>query len=111
MYQGFRLYLGERRKIIIFGSLLTTFEGSYIVCGSWAVATISYNLKSNCHNQVKLVQILDTHGTRDRIWKKIIKHKKAMSLQFRNWNTYFKEMYTAMARVRQWVLSIILRTS
>ena len=56
VYQGFRHNLG---KWLFFGSLKTTFKVSNIFRGDWGSS-------KNClvpPNQVKLVQIYDTHGS------------------------------------------------
>ena len=42
VYQGFRLDLGAKSELIIFGSLLTSFEVSHI-----SVVKITSTLKSN----------------------------------------------------------------
>ena len=63
LYQVFRLNLGDRSKMIIFGSLLTTIERQIFV-GSWGSKKIISSLKTNRRNE--LVQIPDTHNTNKR---------------------------------------------
>ena len=62
VYQGFRLNFGKNSKIIIYESLLTTFNvsaASFRAAQSLKEFGFSL-LKANHHNQVKLVQIPDT---------------------------------------------------
>ena len=62
MYQGFRLNLGYRSKMIIFGSLLATFEVNNAFGGSWSSIENWQGSKMKTPNQVKFIEIYDTHG-------------------------------------------------
>jgi hypothetical protein len=55
------LRLGQKSEMIIFESVLTTFEGSIFFEAAGAVLKIGLTTNSK-FNQVKLVQILDTHS-------------------------------------------------
>ena len=54
VYQIFRLNLGKRTKLIIFGSLLTTFEVRNIFEATGAVAKIGRLEPKNSNYQIKL---------------------------------------------------------
>ena len=55
VYQGFRPNLGKRTKMVICGSLLTTFKVSGIFKAAGTGATIGMNLKSN--HQIKSIKL------------------------------------------------------
>ncbi len=46
--------------MIIFGSILTTFESSSIFRDNWAVLKIIFNIKPNHHRKILLAQIRET---------------------------------------------------
>jgi len=46
--------------MIIFGSILITFESSSIFGGSWAALKIGLSLKSIHHREIQLAQICET---------------------------------------------------
>ena len=56
--QCFRLNLGKIGKVINFGTLLTTFEVSSIILGSWGSSQLWVEPKIKCQMKVgKLVKI------------------------------------------------------
>ena len=63
VYQGFRLNPEKRREMVVFGSLLTTFEVSSIFWSNWIVVNIGLSLKSNSEIKLSLsrslIRILD----------------------------------------------------
>jgi hypothetical protein len=46
------VYLDQGSEMIIYESILTTFEKSAIFRGNWAASKIGLSLKSNHHRQI-----------------------------------------------------------
>ena len=61
MYIVFRL----TKRDVIFETILTTFDGINIFEAAGELVKIGSSLKSNHHNQVKLVLIHNTHRIRE----------------------------------------------
>ena len=60
MCQEYRLNLGKCSKIIIFDTLLTTFDTNLFFKAAGKIAKIGSSLKPNHHNKVKIVEVPDT---------------------------------------------------
>ena len=60
MCRGFKLNLGKHSKMIIFESLVTTFEACGTLEAAGAVSNIGLSLKPNHRKQIKLVLVPDT---------------------------------------------------